>query len=92
MRMLAFPAALVLGVLLYTLFPGAKSWINQRLIARPAIIEQNIIKRRQNPDEKSVLFIYIFILLLVPALISLIHPVAAALVMAPLFPFFALMP
>ena len=92
MRMLAFPAALVLGVLLYTLFPGAKSWINQRLIARPAIIEQNIIKRRQNPDEKSVFFIYIFILLLVPTLISLIHPVAAALVMAPLFPFFTLMP
>ena len=92
MRMLALPAGLMLGALLYTLFPGVKSWLNRRLQALPAIIEQNAIKRHQKPDVRSTLFVYLIFPVLFPTLLSLIHPIGAALVMAPLFSFFALMP
>jgi len=92
MRMLALPTALMLGALLYTLFPGAKSWLNHRLQALPAIIEQNAIKRNKKPDEISLLFVYLAFPVIFPTLFSFLHPVAAALVMAPLFSFFALMP
>lgn len=92
MRMLALPAALLLGVVLYTLVPNAKTWLNKRLCTLPETIRQNIMKRHQDPDETSVLFILIIGFILFPASLSLIHPVAAALVMTPLFSFFALMP
>ncbi|MBR5288136.1 MAG: hypothetical protein IKU34_06035 [Clostridia bacterium] len=92
MRMLALPAALLLGVALYTLVPGAKTWISQRLSALPGIIRQNIIERRKNPDDKAILFLYLSGPVLFSTLLSLVHPVADALVMAPLFSFFALMP
>jgi len=92
MRMLALPAALVLGAALYSLFPGARTWLSQRLRALPGIIEQNIIERHRNPDPFSILFIHIVGLIIFPTLISILHPVCAALVMAPLFTGFSLLP
>lgn len=92
MRMLALPAALLLGAALYTLVPGTKTWLNQRLCALPGTIEQTIIKRHKNPDRISILFIYIAGLVIFPTLIGAVHPICAALVMAPLFSGFSPLP
>jgi len=92
MRILALPAALLLGAALHTLVPGAKTWINQRLCMLPGIIEQNAMKRRQHPDPFSTLFIYVVGLVIFPLLISILHPICAAIVMAPLFSGFSPLP
>ena len=92
MRMLALPAALLLSAALYTLVPGTKTWLNQRLYALPGTIEQNIIKRHQTPDRISILFIYIAGLVIFPTLIGAIHPIATAIVMALLFTGFSPLP
>ena len=92
MRMIALPAAVLLGALLYSLLPQAEEWLSSGMNALLKHIRELI----QRKTEKNAARLELIIALLIPAaaafLLELIHPAVSALVMAPLFSFFALMP
>ena len=92
MRMLALPAALVLGVLFYTLLPQTGMGISRAMDALYRKVSGLIEKKTGEQSERIALAAYLLIPAATAFLLDLLHPIAAALVMAPLFPFFALMP
>lgn len=92
MRMLALPAALLLGALLYSLVPQAEIKIPFAMNDLHKAIGRLIHKKTGKENERMAYLMSILIPAAAAFLLELIHPAVAALVMAPLFSFFALMP
>lgn len=92
MRMLALPAALALGALLYTNFPQAEERLAAVLRALLNSIRQFFTDRSGKSDERSALIVYFLALAAVATILSAIHPLAAALLASPLFSGFSPLP
>ncbi len=92
MRMLALPAALLLGALLYSLVPQAEIKITFAMNDLHKAIGRLIHKKTGKENERMAYLMSILIPAAAAFLLELIHPAVAALVMAPLFFFFSLMP
>ncbi len=92
MRMLALPAALLLGAALYTNFPKAQDALPAALRALLSKIRQLFTTKKGETDERSARIVYFLALAAAATLLCAVHPIAAALVMAPLFSGFALLP
>ena len=89
MHMLALPAALLLGAALYTNISSAQNALPAALRALLDKIRRLFASKKGEPDERSALIVYFLALAAAAILLCAIHPIAAALVMAPLFPGFA---
>lgn len=92
MRMLALPAALLLGAALYTLLPQAEKWLLDALRALLAKTQQLFTPKKGATDKRSALIVYFLALAAAATLLSALHPIASAVVMAPLFTGFSPLP
>lgn len=92
MRMLALPAALLLGAALYTLLPRAEGIIAATLNALLAKIRQLFTSKEGKTDERSALAVYFLALAAAATLLCAVHPIIAAIIMAPLFSGFSPLP
>lgn len=92
MRMLALPAALLLGSALYTLLPGAKARLEAAFLALLGRAHALFTTKRGRTDSKSALAVFLLGLAAAAMLLCAVHPAAAAVVMAPLFPGFSVLP
>jgi len=92
MRIFALPAALLLGAALYTNLPQAREALPAALRALLAKIRQLFTSKKGKTDDRSARAVYFLILAAAATLLCAVHPIAAALVMAPLFSGFAALP
>lgn len=92
MRMLALPAALALGALLYTNLPQAEEKLAAALPALLARIRQFFTSKSGKTDDRSALTVYFLSLAAAATILCAIHPLAAALLAAPLFSGFSPLP
>lgn len=91
MRIFAVPLAILLAACLYMLLPKAADlakagvlWLYGFVLAR--------FTRKGRTDEKPALLVFLLLLGGCAALIGAIHPLASAVVMAPLFTAFSILP
>ncbi len=92
MHMLALPAALLLGAALYTNFPKAQDALPAALRALLSNIRRLFTSKKGETDERSARIVFFLALAAAATLLCAVHPIAAALVMAPLFPGFSPLP
>lgn len=85
MRMLALPAALLLGAALYTSFPQAQDALFSALRALLDRIRQLFTTKDAKTDARSALAVYFLLIAAAATLLCAIHPVVCSIVMAPLF-------
>ena len=85
MRMLALPAALLLGAALYTLLPQAEEWLAAGFRALLEKIRQLFTTKKGATDERSALIVYFLAIAAAATILCAIHPIVAAIVMTPLF-------
>lgn len=92
MRMLALPIALALGALLYTNLPQTEEKLAAALRALLAKIRQRFTSKNGKTDDRSALIVYFLSLAAAATILCAIHPLAAALLAAPLFSGFSPIP
>lgn len=92
MRTLALPAALLLGAALYTNLPQTQDALPAALRALHAKIRRLFASKNGETDERSALIVYFLALAAAATLLGALHPIASALVMAPLFSGFSPLP
>lgn len=92
MRMLALPAAVLFGAALYMLSSQAEDRISVVLRAMLAKFRRHFTSRGGKTDERSAFAVYFLALAAAATLLGAIHPLAAAIVMAPLFSGFSPLP
>lgn len=85
MRILALPAALLLGAALYTNFPQTHEALPTVLRALLSKIRQHFTTNKGRTDERSALIVFFLALAAAPMLLCAVHPVLSSVVMAPLF-------
>lgn len=92
MRMLVLPAALLLGAALYSLFPAFRGQPDRAIRALMARCRRLFTTRRGRTEEHSALAVALLALAASVILVGAMHPAVAALVMAPLFSGFFVLP
>lgn len=84
MPMLALSAAALLAVFLYPILPGTASQIHHLLNRLYALILRAFTRKSGKTDEGPALGVFVLLLACCAALLSAIHPLFEALVIAPL--------
>jgi len=92
MRMLSLPAALLLGAALYTNVPSLREKLPAALRALHERIRRLFMDKDGKTDERSALLVFFLALAAAAILLCALHPIAAALTMAPLFSGFSPLP
>lgn len=92
MRMLVLPAALLLGAALYAVYPALRNRLGQGICALLAFSRRLFTTPRGRTDERSALAVALLALAAAVILVGALHPAAMALVMAPLFSGFFVLP
>ena len=92
MQMLALPAAALLACFLYPIVPQAASWMEQLLVRLHALILRAFTRESGRTDEGPALLTFILLLAGCAALLSAIHPLLEAIIIAPLLSGLSLFP
>ena len=92
MRILSLPAGLLLGMALYMNFPQAEDRLHAALRALLARVRLLFRKKDGETDERSARTVFFLALAAAATLLCAVHPLAAALLTAPLFPGFSPVP
>ena len=85
MRLLALPAATLLAAFLYPILPQAVSWIGHALNRLHALVLRAFTRKSGKTDDGPALLAFVLLLAGCAALLSAIHPLIEAIVIAPLF-------
>lgn len=92
MRILALPAALLLGLCLYLPLPRAAQFIGRALTRLYDLILRLFTRKDGKPDQAPALLCYLLLLAGLTTLLGAIHPAVSCVLMAPLFTALALLP
>ncbi|MBR3794548.1 MAG: hypothetical protein IKK34_00765 [Clostridia bacterium] len=92
MRILALPAAALLAAFLYPVLPGTAARIHPALDRLYAHVLRAFTRKSGKTDEDPALWTFILLLSGVAALLAAVHPLAEALLIAPLMTGFSVFP
>ena len=85
MRIFCVPAAFFLAYFLFTLLPSAAAWVDAAIVGAYRRLLPPFTRKNGKVDEAPALLCLLLLLGGICALLSAAHPVAAVLLMTPLF-------
>lgn len=92
MRFFVLPAAVLLALCLYLPLPSAKDFISRALASFHAAVRRGFTSKKGKTDERAALAVYSLALAATATLLCALHPAVSAIVCAPLFSAFWLLP